>query len=291
MSARIFCDPPLAARIDRAEARMCAEFAHLVGSRLPGARVTTLPLAGGLAVYAGPGAPMNKVIGVGLGDTLDAGALAEVEAEWESRREPVRVELSTLDDGAAARLLTARGYRLLGFENVLGRRIDARGAVSGDRPARRSCTIGDEDLERWIQIMLDAFAQPDAGPLPTEEHQRDELAAVFRDISRMSGVTAVSRDGWGDAAAAASVRFDGRPRAADRRGHAGAVSTSWPADGADDAAARGRAGRRMRSGRRDDEPRIEISAERPAARIRAAVFAGDIGQVRHAQGAGSCISR
>ncbi len=204
----MFCDPPLAARIDRAEARMCAEFAHLVGSRLPGARVTAMPLAGGLAVYAGPGAPMNKVIGLGLGDTLDAGALAQVEAEWEARHEPVRVELSTLDDGAAARLLTARGYRLLGFENVLGRRIDARDAGNG--AGAEIVTIGDEDHERWIQIVLDAFAQPDAGPLPTEEHQRDALAAVFRDIARMSGVTLYLAMVEGDAAAAASVRFDGR---------------------------------------------------------------------------------
>jgi ribosomal protein S18 acetylase RimI-like enzyme len=209
MSDRIFCDPPLGARIDRAEARMCAEFAHLVGSRSPGARVTTKPLAGGLAVYAGPGAPMNKLIGIGLGDALDAGALAEVEAEWESRREPVRVELSTLDDGAAARMLTARGYRLLGFENVLGRRIEASDATDAGVAAAEIVTIGDEDLERWIRIMLDAFAQPDAGPLPTEEHPRGELAAVFRDISRMSGVTRYLGMVAGEAAAAASVRFDG----------------------------------------------------------------------------------
>jgi len=210
MSARIFCDPPLAARIDRAEARMCAEFAQRVGARSPGARVTTLPLAGGLAVYAGPGAPMNKVIGVALGDALDAGALAEVEAEWESRREPVRVELSTLDDGAAARMLTARGYRLLGFENVLGRRIEPSDAVDAGAAVAETVTIGDEDLERWIRIMLDAFAQPDAGPLPTEEHPRGELAAVFRDIARISGVTLYLARVDGEAAAAASVRFDGR---------------------------------------------------------------------------------
>jgi ribosomal protein S18 acetylase RimI-like enzyme len=209
MSARIFCDPPMAARIDRAEARMCAEFAHLVGSRSPGARVTTMPLAGGLAVYAGPGAPMNKVIGVGLGDALDAGALGEVEAEWESRREAVRVELSTLDDGAAARMLTARGYRLLGFENVLGRRLAASDAVAPGTGGPEIVTAPDADLERWIEITLDAFAQPDAGPLPTEEHPRDELAAVFRDISRMSGVTRYLAMVAGKTAAAASLRFDG----------------------------------------------------------------------------------
>ena len=210
MSAPIFCDPPLAARIDRAEARMCAEFAHLVGSRSPGARVTTMPLAGGLAVYAGPGAPMNKVIGVGLGDPLEAGALAEVEAAWESRGEPVRVELSTLDDGAAARLLTGRGYRLLGFENVLGRRIEASDAVDAGVAGVEIVTIGDEELERWIRIMLDAFALPDEGPLPTETHPQDELAAVFRHISRMSGVTRYLARVDGEAAAAASVRIDGR---------------------------------------------------------------------------------
>ncbi len=210
MSASIFCDPPLAAHIDRAEARMCAEFAHLVASRSPGARVTTMPLAGGLAVYAGPGAPMNKVIGLGLGDALDAGALSEVEAEWDSRCEPVRVELSTLDDGAAARLLTGHGYRLLGFENVLGRRIEASAAADAGVAGAEIVTIGDEDLERWIQITLDAFAQPDKGPLPTETHSQDELAAVFRDISRMSGVTRYLARVDGEAAAAASVRIDGR---------------------------------------------------------------------------------
>src|SRR4029079_9808914 len=98
------------------------------------ARVTTMPLAGGLAVYAGPGAPMNKVIGLGIGDALDASALAAVDGEWASRAEAVRVELSTLDDGAAARMLTARGYRLLGFENGLGRRVGGSGAL---RPPTR----------------------------------------------------------------------------------------------------------------------------------------------------------
>jgi ribosomal protein S18 acetylase RimI-like enzyme len=210
MSATLFCDMPLAARIDRAEARMCAEFARLVGSRSPGARVSAMPLAGGLAVYAGPGAPMNKVIGLGLGDVLSAGALAEVEAEWESRHEPVRIELSTLDDGAAARLLTARGYRLLGFENVLGRRVDASDAANGGVTGAEIVAIADEDLERWIRIMLDAFAHPDEGPLPTETHSQDELASVFRDISRMSGLTRYLAMVEGEPAAAASVRFDGR---------------------------------------------------------------------------------
>ena len=209
MPARIFCDAALAARIDRAEARMCAEFARLTGSRSPGARVTTVPLAGGLAVYAGPGAPMNKVIGIGLGDPLETGPLADVESEWESRHEPVRIELSTLDDGAAARLLTARGYRLLGFENVLGRRVGPSDPLDVQVAGVEIAVTGDEDLERWIQIMLDAFAQPDAGPLPTESHPQDELASMFRDISRVPGVTRYLAFVDDEAVSAASIRIDG----------------------------------------------------------------------------------
>src|SRR6187399_2877592 len=142
----MFATPALAARIDRSEARMCAEFADVAARARPDSRVLVQPLAGGLAVYSGPGAPMNKVIGLGLGDALDAGALAEVEAEWESRREAVRVELSTLDNGAAARMLTARGYRLLGFENVLGRRLAASDAVDPGTGGPEIVTAPDADL-------------------------------------------------------------------------------------------------------------------------------------------------
>jgi ribosomal protein S18 acetylase RimI-like enzyme len=210
MPHSLFCDPPLAARIDRAEARLCAEFARLVELRAPGSRVTAIPIAGGLAIYAGPKAPMNKVIGVGLGDALDPGALSAVESEWAARGEPVRVELSTLDDGAVARMLTARGYQLLGFENVLGRAItpeDEDGGASADILIE---AIGDDDLDRWLRTTVDGFAHPDEGPLPTEEHARESLDGIFRDMSRVGGMTRYLGFVDGAVAGAASLRVDGR---------------------------------------------------------------------------------
>jgi ribosomal protein S18 acetylase RimI-like enzyme len=205
----MFAPPALAARIDRAEARMCAEFAHVAAGARPDSRVLVQTLAGGLAVYAGPGAPMNKVIGLGLGDPLDETALAAVEAEWASRGEPVRVELSTLDDGAVARLLTSRGYRLLGFENVLGRALSA---VDVGVPPVAGLAIhapAPDDLELWMEVTVDGFAHADEGPLPTENPPHDVLEGIFRAMSGVAGFRRYLATINAVAVAAASMRIDG----------------------------------------------------------------------------------
>jgi ribosomal protein S18 acetylase RimI-like enzyme len=210
MTTSLFCNTALAAAIDRAEARLCAEFAQLVARRAPDAGVTVVPVAGGLAIFAGPGAPMNKVIGLGLGDALDDAALTRLESEWASRREPVRVELSSLDDGAVARLLTARGYRLLGFENVLGRRIDESDVAVGSANAFDIERVDNDEVETWISITIAAFAHPDEGPLPTEAPPQNTLAGIFRDMSLVSGLTCYLARVDGVVAGAASLRIDGR---------------------------------------------------------------------------------
>ena len=187
---------------------MCAEFARLVAERSPDLHVAVTPIAGGLAVYAGPGAPMNKVIGLGLGDALDEPSLAGVEAEWAARGEGVRVELSTLDDGAVARMLTSRGYRILGFENVLGRQLDAADPRHVADVHIEQLEPG--DLDTWLQVTKDGFAHPDEGPLPTEVHAGDALDGIFRDMSQVSGLTRYLARVGGIAAGAASVRIDAR---------------------------------------------------------------------------------
>jgi ribosomal protein S18 acetylase RimI-like enzyme len=205
----LFADIALAALIDRAEARLCAAFADLAARTRPDSRVKVMPLAGGLAVYAGPGAPMNKVIGLGLGETLEEVSLEAVEAEWASRGETVRVELSTLDDGAMARMLTARGYRLLGFENVLGRRLEASDDPLILTPGLRIDRLAAEDIDLWIEVATEGFAHADEGPLPTESPPRDVLDRVFRDMSGVAGLVRYLASLDNVAVAAASMRLDG----------------------------------------------------------------------------------
>ena len=206
---RMFATPSLAARIDRAEARMCAQFSELAGRHRPTSGVTVMPLAGGLAIYAGPGAPMNKVIGLGLGDALEEPALAEVEAAWAERDEPVRVELSTLDDGAVARLLTSRGYRLLGFENVLGRALGASDVGVPPVSGLAIHHLAPEDVDLWMEVTVDGFAHADEGPLPTENPSPEVLEGIFRDMSGVSGFRRYLVTVNAVAVAAASMRIDG----------------------------------------------------------------------------------
>ena len=83
------------------------------------------PIAGGVAVHTGEGSPLNKVAGIGFAGVPAAVELDSIEREFATAGAPVQVELSCLAEAGIGSLLTARGYRLVGFENVLGRRLPA----------------------------------------------------------------------------------------------------------------------------------------------------------------------
>src|SRR5687768_4818475 len=116
----MFADAALAARIDRAEARMCVHIAESIPASKSESTPLVLPIGGGQAVYVSPSSPVNKVIGLGFDADLDLGELERIEREWGDRGEPVRVEMSILTAPSLGSALTERGYRLHGFENVLG---------------------------------------------------------------------------------------------------------------------------------------------------------------------------
>ena len=195
----MFADAALAARIDRAEARLCSRMGTASRRSAPGPGPFVLPLSGGLAVYAGSGSPMNKVIGIGLDQPLDEDALALIEQRWQERAEPVRIELSILTDPVLATTLSSRGYRLHGFENVLARPVS--GALETPAPTGITVEAITEDAaEEWLDVAVDAFSNLDgtgsaADPaLPREELKRlmcDGFGAedlnMVRYIARMDG--------------------------------------------------------------------------------------------------------
>src|SRR5438094_10123310 len=168
----MFADATLAARIDRAEGRLCADIATIVGLRHPRRQSIVLPISGGLAVFVSRSSPVNKVIGLALDTALDLDALRRIESEWDSRGEPVRVELSVLADPGAGRVLTGRGYRLHGFENVLGLSLDATPAAPA--PTISIDVAGDDQLQAWADIAIDAFMNLDgSGSVPDDAFSRE----------------------------------------------------------------------------------------------------------------------
>jgi len=204
----MFCSSSLAARIDRAEMRLSMSVAETVAVRNPGARAFVTPIAGGQAVFAAAGSPMNKAIGIGFDATIDEAALAEIEQSWRERGEPMRFELSSLAEPSLAPTLTARGYRLTGFENVMGRPVAA-----GDRAetpeGMRIARLRQDDWRTWLDVALDGFAAPDGSAPGEEVYPREAIEGIFVDMAATPGLERYLLEVDGAPAGAASVRMDG----------------------------------------------------------------------------------
>ena len=206
-----FVSTDLAARIDRAEARLSASLGHAVCARQTHGDAFVEEIGGGVAVYTGPSSPMNKMIGIGFDRGLPDDRLQRIEEKFKSRGASLQAEVSTLADPEVGAQLTRRGYILQGFENVLGRAIARH---DGDGDGRGVIDIGlsqgKEDDARWLDVAITGFMNPDrqgvqAEPLPP----RETLGAVLGDFIDALGFRRYFARIDGQIAGVATVRFDG----------------------------------------------------------------------------------
>lgn len=203
----MFASAELAAHIDSAEGRLCADIVRASTDNATSRSLVT-PLAGGVVVYAGPGSPMNKGIGLAITEALEEAPLAAVEDAWRDRQEPMRIELSALARPEAATLLTGRGYRLIGFENQLGCALQEwSDAGFGPEIIVESLTAVDEKL--WRDVTVDGFAHPDESPTAHEIFPREVLDAIFMTLGHTSGFRRYVARIDGVVAGSASLRIDG----------------------------------------------------------------------------------
>ena len=160
----MFCDAALAERIERADVQLVTEAGRAAHRRNHGRGFVT-PLAGGVASFAEPGSPFNKVAGLGFAGVPDAADLDEIERAFAACDAPVQVELPHLADPEIGALLTDRGYRLESFENVLGRALgdETERVTPPGIEVRRS---GDEEFDAWLDVAADAVAHPDTEGVP-----------------------------------------------------------------------------------------------------------------------------
>src|SRR5215471_9378735 len=91
--APLFCDTALAGRIERVEAQLIAQSSE-AARRRAGTAGFVIPIAGGVASFAGEGSPYNKVAGLGFGGVPDAWSLGEIERAFAARGAPVQIELA-----------------------------------------------------------------------------------------------------------------------------------------------------------------------------------------------------
>ena len=172
----LFPSLDLVRRVERAEAdALSALVASLRGE--------VRSLAGGVALHRGSGSPLNKLVGLGF-EPLEEAALAEVEQQNTARDLPTQLELSTYADAAVTCLLAQRGYRLTGFENVLGRELAGLVPNPGN-PALSVRRAAPSELETWVDVLATGFGQL-AGEEQAAAHDafdRSALEGVFRDMA------------------------------------------------------------------------------------------------------------
>jgi GNAT superfamily N-acetyltransferase len=201
----MFADRALASRIDRAEARLSSAFAQ---ARRPEFRPMVVPVAGGLAVYAGPASPLSKVIGSGFDAPFDLMSLADVEREWRDRGEAVRIELSILADATAGPRLSERGYHLHGFENVLGCPLEST-SPPDSAPDVVIQAVNDDDARVWTDIGVTAFLHPDGtGSVADDALSRDQLERELLDFAAVPGLQRYLARIDGEAVGEAAFRLD-----------------------------------------------------------------------------------
>lgn len=195
----LFCDTPLAGRIERAEAQLIAAAGEAARRRRTDAAGFAIPVAGGVATFAEEGSPFNKVAGVGFDGVPSEAALDEVERAFAACGAPVQIELAHLVDPAIGDLLTARGYRLVSFENVLGLALEGE-PERVTPPGIDVSPSGDDELEAWLDVVVEGVAHPDTEGVPSHEEfprvvveraERDFAAAgVMRYLALRDGVIA-----------------------------------------------------------------------------------------------------
>lgn len=194
MDPRLFCSTGLAHRIERAETGMIVDVARASAARTGGAGFVR-PLAGGAAVFAGADSPYTKVVGLGFEGVPDPRELDAVEQEFAAHGAATQVELAHLGDPDLAALLTDRGYRLEGYENVLGRTLAGPGS---EIPAGIEVrTSGDDELDAWIAVVADASVHPDVEGVPWHDDFPVEIVAQAHRDSAAAGLVryAALRDG------------------------------------------------------------------------------------------------
>lgn len=185
----LFCDTELAERIERVERELIEAAARGAHDRTGDGRGFLVPVAGGLASFADDASPYNKVVGVGFGGMPTDAELEEIERAYAACGAPVQVELPHLADPQIGLLLTARGYRLESFENVLGVALaDGYDTAVPDGITIRSS--GEDEFEAWLAVMADAVAAQDTQGVPwREEFPRETYLAAERAAS-----TGIARD-------------------------------------------------------------------------------------------------
>ena len=174
-------------------------------------RVFMVPIRGGVGAFVEAGSPINKVAGLGFEGVPDDEEMTAIEGAYAERGCPVLVELSSFADPLVGRLLTRRGYELIGYENVSGRELQPFEPAAPDDTLAIERVDTAESARAWLDAVTTGFLHPDTyDGLPSHEsYARDVIERATDDMASAEGFERYVVYRAGELAGGASFRSFG----------------------------------------------------------------------------------
>jgi GNAT superfamily N-acetyltransferase len=156
----LFSDLILAQRLEEIEALTAEAYVRRLVERRPGADVAVEEVAGGRAVFAGPGSPLSETKAVGLNGPVTEADLDRMERVFFSRGGPSRVVVCPLADPSLVEGLNRRGYRLSHFENILAMPLEASDSEDSSTPGIEVRPVGSDEGGLYASVVAPNFVEP-----------------------------------------------------------------------------------------------------------------------------------
>ncbi len=134
----------LVERVEHNAADLGRSTAAAVAALEPASGAVAVALRDGALVFTGVGMYLNRGIGLGVAQPLDASDLDELEAFFAPRIVPAEVELCPWAGDSLLRLLEARGYRPRLFRDVFVHDLQDLAP-----PSKSAVTIEDATADDW----------------------------------------------------------------------------------------------------------------------------------------------
>jgi hypothetical protein len=170
----IFADLTLARRLERAEARGCADFVEARARITPDSGAAWTEVAGTCAMFDGIDSPITQTFGLGVFEEATPAHLDALESFFLERGAAVYHEVSPLADPALLSLLNQRHYQPIEFTSVMYRPIapDNLPLLSLNDALHTRLTASDEG-DLWAQTAARGWLE------------FKELAPVIEDLMRV----------------------------------------------------------------------------------------------------------
>ncbi len=152
----------VAHRLEAATAERGVAYARALTKLRPEANSAILSIAGGVAIFAGAGFPVNKASGLGFSGAITAEEIDQIEAFFRERGIQPWIEVCPLAHRSLQTLLQQRGYRPESTLNVLA--LALKDWTAAPASAIQVREARPDEAQLWLQTVAEGFAGDGSRP-------------------------------------------------------------------------------------------------------------------------------